>query len=202
MKNRLYQNLSVLIVEDEAMAMDELKEILNIFFGYVHIAKDGCEGLELIDKFHPDIIITDIQMPCMDGLEMMSEAKKLSINSVFIFATAFSDTKYLLNAINNQAHAYLIKPINFDKLFEKIDNIVQTSDSKDISSVKLLDKELSSREHEVFLDIARGIKPSSIAQKYNVKAKTISTYRKRILEKMCLNSNAEIIRYALKNSLI
>ncbi len=202
MKNRLYQNLSVLIVEDEDMVRDELEELLNIYFSYVHIAKDGCEGLELISKFHPDIIITDIEMPCMNGLEMMSEAKKLSINSVFIFATAFSDPEYLLSAIDNQAYAYLVKPIDFTKLFKKINELVQSDDSLTISSSKLLHKELSSREHEVFLDIARGIKPNNIAQKYDIKAKTVSTYRKRILEKMHLNSNAEIIRYSLKKDLI
>ena len=60
---------------------------------------------------------------------------------------------------------------------------------------------LSKREFEVFIDISKGMKPGLIAQKYNVKAKTIGTYRKRILEKLNLHSNAELIRYAIKQDL-
>lgn len=211
MNEKLYQDLSILITEDEPNVMQEMQEILSLYFGYVHSAKDGCEGLKLIDKYHPDIIISDIQMPCMSGLEMLEEANKFSVNSIFIITSAFNNTEYLLSAIDHKVDAYLIKPFKFEKLLEKIEKSLQeraiingekSSDSSTISPVTLLHNTLSSREYEVFLDIAKGIKPNNIAQKYSIKPKTISTYRKRILEKMCLNSNAEIIRYAITHKLI
>ena len=208
MKNKLYQDLSILIVEDEHEAMQELKDIMELYFGFVYTAMDGCEGLELIGKFHPDIVFTDINMPCMNGLDMLKEVKKISVNSIFMFATAHNDTDYLLSAIDIKVDAYLIKPIQLDILLEKLEKIlkdrvlINADDKNKISEFKLLHQGLSKREYEVFLDIAKGIKPNHIAQKYDIKPKTISTYRKRILEKMCLNSNAEIIKYAITNHLI
>lgn len=211
MNKKPYPNLSVLVVEDEISIREEFQDFLDFYFGFVHVAVDGCNGLELIDKYHPDIIITDINMPCMNGLEMMEEAKKISANSIFIFTSAFSDTKYLLKAIDIKADSYIIKPIRLNTLLEKIKELLKnrviadeenTHSTDTISQNKLLHKSLSSREYEVFIDIAKGIKPNNIAQKYGVKSKTISTYRKRILEKMCFNSNAEIIRYAIENRLI
>ncbi len=148
-------------------------------------------------------------MPCMSGLEMMEAVKKTQSNAVFLFVSAFHDTKYLLSAIDLKSDAYIIKPVDFNLLLEKIDKALQDraiNNSKDnISSMSLqkhLHKSLSAREHEVFIDIAKGIKPNNIADKYSIKSKTISTYRKRILEKMSLNSNAEIIRYAIENRLV
>ena len=203
-------NPLVLIVEDELESMEEMQDIMELYFGFVYSASNGCEGLELIEKYHPDIIFTDINMPCMNGMDMLKEAKKISANSIFIFATAHNDTDYLLSAIDTKVDAYLIKPVQLDILLEKLENILKdrvlaTADDKDknrISESKLLHQGLSKREYEVFLDIAKGIKPNNIAQKYDIKSKTVSTYRKRILEKMCLNSNAEIIRYAITNHLI
>jgi len=210
MKNKFYQDLSILIVEDELESMEELQYVMELYFGFVHTAVDGCEGLELIEKYHPDIVFSDIDMPCMNGVDMLKEARKISSNSVFIFATAHNDTDYLLSAIDIKVDAYLMKPVQLDIVFEKLENILKgrvlpTADEKDknrISESKLSHQGLSKREYEVFLDIAKGIKPNHIAQKYEIKPKTISTYRKRIFEKMCVNSNAEIIRYAITNHLI
>ena len=81
-------------------------------------------------------------------------------------------------------------------------NLLYIGGLNSISKSKLLHSGLSKREYEVFIDIAKGIKPNNIAQKYEIKSKTVSTYRKRILEKMCINSNAEIIKYAISNNLI
>ncbi len=204
-----YKDLSILIVEDEEVSRLALVDLLSLYFGFIYSAEDGCEGLELITKYHPDVIISDIQMPCMSGLEMMETVKKTQSNAVFLFISAFHDTKYLINAIDLKSDAYILKPIDVNLLLEKLDKALQNrviyTSKDDISSISLekyLHKSLSAREHEVFLDIAKGIKPNNIADKYSIKPKTISTYRKRILEKMSLNSNAEIIRYAIENRLI
>ena len=93
--------------------------------------------------------------------------------------------------------AYLIKPINIEILIKKIEE-----SAKDFISLDLRYKKLSVREYEVFLDLAHGLKPSEIARKYSIKAKTISTYRNRIFEKMLFKTNAELIAYAIKNKLI
>ncbi len=199
-KNNKYKDFSVLLVEDDLDTQAQFLEILDGIFQFVHSASDGCEGLSMIEKYHPNIILSDIEMPCMNGVDLLTEAKKINPNSVYIFTTAFNTTMYLHQAIDLQVDGYLVKPIHITRLFEKIDEAV--SKRMMHTSSKALHQELSKREYEVFLDIVRGVKPLNIAQKYEIKSKTVSTYRKRIMEKMGVNSNTELIRYALTNGLI
>jgi DNA-binding NarL/FixJ family response regulator len=191
-----YENLTVLIVEDNGDARAILKSLAELDFKYVHTAKDGCEGIELFQKYKPDIILTDIQMPCMSGIDMVAEIRKSASQSLVIFLSAYSDVDMLLQAIDLKADAYLVKPFLYKELLSKI--------SANLPSVCLESKPhtaLSSREYEVFLDMARGIKPVDIASKYELKPKTVGTYRKRIFEKLHMTSNAELIKYALRYNL-
>lgn len=192
-----YKDLTILIAEDDKEARDTLKAMVELDFKYVYVAKDGCEGLELFQKYKPDIILTDIQMPCMSGIEMMSEIRKSSNDFLAIFISAYSDVQTLLQAIDLKADAYIIKPFLYKDVLEKIDANLSSS-----AVEGTLHKELSKRELEVFIDMAKGIKPTDIASKYELKPKTVSTYRKRILQKLNMNSNAELIKYAISHNLI
>lgn len=191
-------NISIIVVEDDDNVREELVEILSSLFKHVAEAKDGCEGLEYIQKYKPDVLISDIRMPCLDGLNMLSEVKKAHKDIVTIFASAFSEKSYLLDAINMQANGFLLKPINVEELIEKIKESVSIEDDANNDVLDVLSK----REYEVMCDIARGIKPAQIAEKYGVKPKTISTYRRRILEKLSLVSNSDIVKYAIEKKCI
>jgi len=190
-------SMSLLIVEDNDNARKQLIDTLSLYFNNIIFAKDGCEGIEQIKDFMPDIIVSDIKMPCLDGIDMVKKATNSSYKPIIIFTTAFSDQEYLLDALDLRVDAYLIKPINITTLINKI---IESSDSLEINDLRY--KRLSQREFEVFLDLAKGLKTSEIASKYEVKPKTISTYRNRIFEKMSFKSNAELITYAIKNNLI
>lgn len=192
-----YKDLTILIAEDDKEARAALKAMVELDFKHVYVAKDGCEGLELFQKYKPDIILTDIQMPCMSGIEMMAEIRKGSSNVLAIFISAYSDVQTLLQAIDLKADAYIIKPFLYKDVLEKIDTNLLS-----IAVEGTLHKKLSKRELEVFIDIAKGIKPTNIASKYELKSKTVGTYRKRILQKLNMNSNAELIKYAISHNLI
>lgn len=189
--------MSLLIVEDDKNTRKHLVSVLDLYFNKVLVATDGCEGLEKIEMFAPDVIISDIKMPYMDGIEMIKQVKNELYRPIIIFTTAFSDQKYLLDALELKVDAYLIKPINIKILLDKIEDSLDSLRVKDLRY-----KKLSAREYEVFLDLARGLKISEIAAKYNVKPKTISTYRNRIFEKMSFKTNAQLITYVIKNDLI
>lgn len=192
-----YSDLSILVVEDEETARHSLKSMLELDFKYVYEAKDGCEGLELYLKHKPDVVVTDIQMPCMNGLDLLNEIRKIQTQSIIVFISAYNDVDYLLQAIDLKVDAYVIKPFSYKDLLEKI----STNLGVNTKQVKLYDK-LSKREKEVFIDIAKGIKPIDIANKYKLKAKTVGTYRKRILEKLGMINNAELIKYAVQQDII
>ena len=192
-----YKDLTILIVEDEKEAREVLKSMAELDFKYVYEAENGCKGLELYQTYKPDIILTDIQMPCMDGIEMLEEIRKNATDVLAIFISAYSDVQTLLQAIDLKIDAYIIKPFLYKDILEKID--------ANLSSTVLegkLHQVLSQREFDVFIDITKGIKPTDIASKYNIKPKTIGTYRKRILDKMQMNSNAELVTYAIRHHLL
>ncbi len=192
-----YKELTILIVEDDGEAREALRSMVELDFNYVYEAKNGCEGLELFQRYKPDIILTDIQMPCMSGLEMLREIRKNSHEVLALFISAHTEVDMLLQAIDLKIDAYITKPFIYKELLEKIEaNLV----CNEIEGTR--HKDLSKREMEVFIDMAKGIKPTDIACKYELKPKTVSTYRKRILEKLNMHSNAELIRYALRNQLI
>ena len=197
MSKQNFSSTTLLITEDDKRTREHFVEVLEMYFKKVIAAEDGCDALTKIASNIPDIIISDIKMPCLDGISLIKEVKNKTYRPIVIFTTAFSNQEYLLEAINIHADAYLIKPINVHKLLEKISDSIDSYDN-----INLKYKKLSSREYEVFLNLAAGLKPAEIAQQYDVKPKTISTYRRRIFEKMGFHSNAELITYALKNHLV
>ena len=110
------EHISVLYVEDQIDIQEELSDILSMFVDEVHIASNGKEGLEVFQKINPDLIITDIQMPVMTGLEMISEIRKKNKTIPIIVTSAFNKTDYLLKAIDLGVEHYLLKPIMVNKL--------------------------------------------------------------------------------------
>lgn len=116
---------SILYVEDEKGVREELSEIIELFCNRLHVAKDGAQGLEFYKRYKPEIVITDISMPNMDGITMSREIKKLNENVHIIFTTAFSDSEFFQNAIELQVEGYILKPIDLELLEKKIKSITK-----------------------------------------------------------------------------
>jgi PAS domain S-box-containing protein len=120
--------LSILYVEDEPEAREMVSRVLakKIKSLQLYTAENGEEGLALYREHRPDIVITDINMPVMNGIRMGSEIKALNPEALIIAVTAYSDTSYLLKAIEIGISNYVLKPIDYDKLFAVIDKCIET----------------------------------------------------------------------------
>ncbi|MGB5867990.1 MAG: response regulator, partial [Arcobacteraceae bacterium] len=114
------KDITVLYCEDEEYLRDITKGILESFTKKQFICKDGAEGLEVFKENQHliDLVITDVNMPNMNGLEMAKEIKKINSNMPIIVATAFSNSEYLLEAIDLGVDKYVLKPINVKKLLD------------------------------------------------------------------------------------
>jgi len=113
MKNiNILKNFTLLYVEDEENTRELLKKILNLYFNKIYIANNGKEGLECYKKYKPDIIISDIMMPKMNGIEMSKKIKEDNPEQIVLFFTAFSDTEFLIEAIKLGINGYLFKPLD------------------------------------------------------------------------------------------
>ncbi|MGV1099507.1 response regulator transcription factor [Thiovibrio sp. JS02] len=114
-------DLTILYVEDDDLTRGELEQILKRRAGKVLVAENGQVGLELFRRFAPDLVITDIRMPVMDGLRMARAIRELSPGARIIATTAHSETSYLLEAIEAGIDHYVLKPIDVGKLTAAIE---------------------------------------------------------------------------------
>ncbi len=128
MKNinkKLLGNISILYIEDEKMIRDEVAYLLEKYVKNFYIASNGIEGIELFHQYNPDIIITDIQMPKMNGLDMI---EKIGTNTVpIIVTTAYSDIEYFLKAIELKVSRFVIKPIDMLELINSIQDCIASN---------------------------------------------------------------------------
>ena len=119
------KKLSLLYVEDDNNTREELEYFLKNKVKELYVAKNGQEGLEFFEKYQPDLIITDIQMPVMTGTKMIKLIKEKNKTIPIVIITAFNDTDYLFEAIKLNVTNYLTKPLNLFALSEVLANIAK-----------------------------------------------------------------------------
>ncbi|RUM66039.1 MAG: diguanylate cyclase response regulator [Sulfurospirillum sp.] len=117
------QDISILYVEDEVAIREGYARALNRISNHVMLASNGKEGLALFQEERPDIVISDIRMPVMDGIEMVQQIKEIEPECSVIFTTAYNDSEYLLHALDLQVDAYLQKPVEKNLLKYKIEKL-------------------------------------------------------------------------------
>ena len=120
------QNLKILYVEDEEDIRDEMLEILSLDFEEIKIAANGQEGLQIFKEFHPDIIISDIQMPLLDGISMAKEILAIDPKMKIVFTTAFNEESQLKRVKDLGIQDYITKPVNINKLLDTIHKITSS----------------------------------------------------------------------------
>jgi len=130
MKSKILKNLKVLLVEDEVKLASLLQNAIGDCFYSFTLAKDGREGLEKFLSHTPDIIITDIMMPNLTGLEMAKEIRKVDEDTPIIILSAFSESDKFLDAIDIGVVKYFIKPFDPDELLEYIQSIAKKIGSR------------------------------------------------------------------------
>lgn len=116
---------TILYVEDEEGIRTKLVKFLKNFASNLYIAVDGKDGLAQYKEHSPDIVVSDIKMPNMNGIEMVRAIKDININQPVIFTTAFNDTSFFIDAIDLSVDGYILKPVNLEKLEHKIEHISQ-----------------------------------------------------------------------------
>lgn len=139
--SKLASKLDVLYVEDDATLRSETGALLEEFFNKVYYAADGFEGLEFY-KSHSDgidLVITDINMPRMNGIEMIKELKKLDEELPIIIISAHNETDFFIDSIRTGVSGYILKPIQFDQFLEAIGKVSQV--------VTLMKENLAYRHH-------------------------------------------------------
>ncbi|WP_418120999.1 butyrate response regulator transcription factor BumR [Campylobacter jejuni] len=118
------KELIILVVEDEIKTRESLINVLSERFSKVIGAQNGDEGLKKFKKFKPDLVITDIAMPIMDGLDMAREIKEISDDVPIVVLSTYSEKERLLRSIDIGIDKYLIKPVDIEELFKVLDCLI------------------------------------------------------------------------------
>lgn len=139
MLKNINKNIKILYVEDDEIARENGVEYLENFFETIYEASDAIIALQLYEKYKPDIIITDIQMPKLNGLEFVKRIRQKDKKTQIIVITAFCDREYLLKAIELQLVKYLVKPVR-EKEFEEALLLCIDSLKEDSSNIVKLDE--------------------------------------------------------------
>jgi two-component system, NarL family, invasion response regulator UvrY len=208
--------MRILIADDHDIVRKGLKLILMEKYpdGYFLEAGDGEELVAKAREMDWDIIISDISMPHKTGLQALKEIKEIKPHIPVLILSIYSEDLYATRAMKMGAHGYVTKDLAEEELIKAIETVLQgkkfispTVAEKLANSLvneiaDISHKNLSDREMDVFKLLAEGQSIAVIAQLLSLNASTVSTYRSRILEKMNMKSNADIVRYALENKLV
>lgn len=141
-KDPFLKEMVILFVEDEEDIRESMTDYLNRRCDHVIVGSNGEEGLELYRQHRPDLVITDINMPKMTGLEMAAEIKKLDSHAYIIVTTAHSDEEFFMDSINVGVFSYVLKPLDREQLMAVIKRVVD---------VIKLEKELERKKNEIQL---------------------------------------------------
>ena len=133
------KNIKILVVEDDEIARENEVEYLQEYFENIYEAKDAFEALKIYEQIQPSIIITDIQMPKLNGLEFVQRIREKNDEVQIIVLTAFCDKEYLLKAIELKLVKYLVKPINEKEFYKALQTCVNNLQNKKSNIINLGD---------------------------------------------------------------
>lgn len=158
---KLLQNMKILYVEDDIQAREELSDVLKRRAGRVFVGENGRKGLELYQDFLPDIILADLYMPEMDGIEMIQEIRKLKGNPAVIIISAVDDVDTILHAVDVGIDKYILKPVNLRELLDALAELAEIIQSRRHPSLSPLPENKKQIEGEIKKEFAAFLKSST-----------------------------------------
>jgi two-component system, NarL family, invasion response regulator UvrY len=205
--------LKILAIDDHEVVRRGLKDMFTSESATFGEARSGAEALDLVRKQPWDIAVLDISLGGRSGLEVLSELKQLRPRMPVLILSMHAEEQYAVRAFRAGASGYINKASSGEELRKAILKIIKGGQyvgpalaEKIVVQLsqrgKVPHESLSNREFEVLRSIASGQTVKEIAAKLSLSDKTISTYRRRILDKMDMRTNAELTHYAIRNRLV
>lgn len=210
--------IRVLLVDDHTLVRESLVGILQSD-GDIEVIAQAADGVEAVDKAlatRPDIVVTDLSMPRLNGIEVVRRLRQALPDTRVLVLTMHQEDQYVLQAVRVGASGYLVKDSAAVELLAAVRNLHAGRGHFSPQAARALAEQLqhpervlddryellTAREREVFRLIAEGLTTKEIARRLAISTKTAENHRARVLTKIAVRNTAELVRYALRRGLL
>jgi DNA-binding NarL/FixJ family response regulator len=205
------------IIDDHAVVLDGLRTMLNAFdnLEVVYTTQSGKALLEYLQTDHPDVLLMDIQMPEISGIDLCKQVTKQHEAIKVIAFSSFDDSNYVKQIFRSGAKGYLLKNSDKHTIVKAIETVMQGGEYMDETIQKILLQEsitgqrrsifevpLTKREKEILKLIAEGCSSQEIADKLFISLRTVETHRLNINQKLDVKNTAGLVKEAIKRGLV
>lgn len=206
------QHVRVVLADDHELVRSGIKALLSMVEGVEVIAEagDGSELVALVDSLTPDLVMTDISMPGMDGITAISEIHRRHPQVKLLVLSMYDTVDFVKRAVASGACGYLMKDAPPFELEQAVRSVMSTGSYYSPSIAQRLlqpaeptaDDELTQRQVEILKLIAQGRASKEIAFELGLSPKTVDVHRARIMDRLQLNDIASLTRYAVRKGLV
>jgi DNA-binding NarL/FixJ family response regulator len=205
----------VLLADDHTLLLEAFRKLLEPECDVVGTATDGRAVLDMAERLKPDVVVMDIAMPLLNGLDAGQQLKQLMPDVEIIFLTVNEDPDFAAEAFRVGASGYVLKGSAASELFQAIREVLQgktyltplvSADgvlaSQRRSGRGLSSRQLTSRQREVLQLLAEGHSMKEAAEILNVRPRTVAYHKYRIMNELGVETNAELVQYAVKSGIV
>lgn len=206
----------VLLADDHKIVIEGLKSLLGDEFEIVGSVEDGRALVEQASTLYPDVIVADISMPQLNGIEAARQIKKIDKNIKIVFLTMHPDATYAANAFEAGASGFVLKHSASAELIRAIHEAIKgrtyvtplvagdliRSYQEGDSPEKKMFKKLSPRQREILQLLAEGKSTKEIASILNISTRTVEFHKYKMMEQLNIKTSTELLQYAIKHGII
>ena len=197
------------VVLDGFMARLELESDISV----IGTASNGLEAVEIVKTLRPDVVLMDISMPIMNGIDATNQIKEEDSEAKVLMLTMHNNREYIMKVMQSGAVGYMLKEISAEKMVQAIKTVNQGSTyfcekvtqnlfTQPITLTQSVKNPLSRREEAVLKLVAKGESSKEVAKTLNISYRTVETHRQNIKHKLDIHSTAELAKYAVNSGLV
>lgn len=211
--------ITIVLADDHQVVRQGLRALLEAEsdFKVVGEAGDGIQAIRRVELLSPRILVLDLMMPGLNGLDVVRQVKKISVHTQVVILSMYANEAYVLEALSNGASAYVLKDSSSADLVHAVretaagrrylspplsDRAIEVYQAKARAATLDRYETLTAREREVFHLAAEGHTNAEVAARLGISARTAETHRSNLMHKLDLHTQADLIRYALRRGIV
>ncbi len=212
--------IRVLVVDDHAVVREGIRRVLTAEVGFevVGEAADAAEGMALASQHHPDVVLLDIKMPGESGLELTTRLREAVPDSRVLILSMFDHGEYVLEAVRNGAHGYVLKDASPHELRDAVRAVSQGREFFSLDAARRMGaairdqhqdtlasaalESLTARERDVLAGVAQGLTNKEIGSSLGISHRTVESHRESLMKKLEIKTVAGLTRFALEQGLV